>query len=208
MKKAIIFVRKSTLIQEFDHQENLLKEVCENNNWEIIEIIRETISGTRKDEDRVGISRLKKSVIEKKPDIVACWEINRLSRLPMSLYQLTHFLTENSVSLYIQNLNLQTLDDNGRENHITSLILSLMAEIAKMETITLKSRVRVALKNLKDKGVILGRPKNSKDSREKLLKKYPEVIKYLGKGLSIREVSRISNISINTALKVSKLLRV
>ena len=156
----------------------------------------------------MGISRLKKSVIEKKPDIVACWEISRLSRLPMSLYQLTHFLTENSVSLYIQNLNLQTLDDNGRENHITSLILSLMAEIAKMETITLKSRVRVALKNLKDKGVILGRPKNSKDSREKLLKKYPEVIKYLGKGLSIREVSRISNISINTALKVSKLLRV
>ena len=44
-------MRKSTLIQEFDHQENLLKEVCENNNWEIIEIIRETISGTRKDED-------------------------------------------------------------------------------------------------------------------------------------------------------------
>jgi DNA invertase Pin-like site-specific DNA recombinase len=56
-----------------------------------------------------------------------------------------------------------------------------MDEIAKMETITLKTRVKVALQNLKYKGVILGRPKNSGDSKEKTIKKYPEVIKYLEK---------------------------
>ena len=114
---------------------------------------------------------------------------------------------ENKVSLYIQNLNLHTLDESGKENHITGLILSLMAEIAKMETITLKTRVKVALQNLKDKGVILGRPKNSGDSKEKTLNKYPDVIKYLEKGLSIREVSRMTKTSVNTTLKVSQLIR-
>ena len=63
------------------------------------------------------------------------------------------------------------------------------------------------LQNLKDNGVILGRPKNSGDSKERTLNKYPEVIKYLEKGLSIREVSRMTKTSVNTTLKVSQLIR-
>ena len=207
MKKVILFIRKSSLVQEYEHQENLLIDVCRKNNWEIIDSIRETISGTKKNEDREGITQLKNSVLQKKPDIVCCWEISRISRTSLGFHQLLSFLTEKNVSLYIQNLNLHTLDDNGRENHITGLILSLMAEIAKMETITLKTRVKVALKNLKDKGVVLGRPKNTGDNKEKTLKKYPEVIKYLEKGLSIREVSKMTNTSVNTTLKVSHLIR-
>lgn len=207
MKQVIIFIRKSTLIQEYSHQENLLFDVCKKNNWEVIDVIRETISGTKKNEDREGIKQLKNLVLQKKPEIVVCWEISRISRTSLGFHQLLSFLTENKVSLYIQNLNLHTLDDSGKENHITGLILSLMAEIAKMETHTLKTRVKVALQNLKDKGVVLGRPKNTGDSKEKTLKKYPEVIKYLKMGLSIREVSRITDVSVNTTLKVSQLIR-
>jgi DNA invertase Pin-like site-specific DNA recombinase len=208
MKQVVLFIRKSTILQEYDHQENLLIDVCKKNkDWEVIDIIRETISGTKKNEDREGITRLKNVVLQKKPQIVVCWEISRISRTSLGFHQLLSFLTENKVSLYIQNLNLHTLDESGRENQVTSLILSLMAEIAKMETHTLKTRVRVALQNLKDKGVILGRPKNTGDSKEKTLNKYPEVIKYLEKGLSIREVSRMTNVSVNTTLKVSQLVR-
>ena len=207
MKQVIIFIRKSTLIQEYSHQENLLIDVCKKNNYEIIDIIRETISGTKKNEDREGIQQLKNLVLQKKPQVVVCWEISRISRTSLGFHQLLSFLTENNVSLYIQNLNLHTLDDTGKENHITGLILSLMAEIAKMETHTLKTRVKVALQNLKNKGVVLGRPKNTGDTKEKTIKKYPEVIKYLEKGLSIREVSRMTNVSVNTTLKVSQLIK-
>ena len=207
MKKVVLYIRKSTLLQEYEHQENLLIDVCKKNEWEIIDTIRETISGTKKNEDREGITQLKNVVLQKKPQIVVCWEISRISRTSLGFHQLLSFLTDNKVSLYIQNLNLHTLDESGKENHITGLILSLMAEIAKMETITLKTRVKVALQNLKDKGVILGRPKNSGDSKEKTLNKYPDVIKYLEKGLSIREVSRMTKTSVNTTLKVSQLIR-
>jgi len=208
MKKVVLYIRKSTLIQEYEHQENLLIDVCKKNNYEIIETIRETISGTKKNEDREGITQLKNVVLQKKPNIVLIWEISRIARTSLGLHQLLSFLTENKVSLYIQNLNLQTLDENGNESHITGLILSLMGEIAKMETHILKTRVKVSLQNLKDKGVVLGRPKNTSDSKEKTIKKYPEVIKYLEKGLSIREVSRMTNVSVNTTLKVSQLIRV
>lgn len=207
MKKAIIYIRKSTVLQDFDHQESLMFDVAKNNNWEVVEVIRETVSGTKRNEDREGISNLKKLVQELKPDIVATWEISRISRTSLGFHQLVSFLTENKVSLYIQNLNLYTLDDNLKENHVTSLILSLMSEIAKMETITLRERVRTSLANLKKSGVILGRPKASGDTKETTLKKYPNVVKYLEKGLSIREVSRLAGTSVNTTLKVSKLLK-
>jgi DNA invertase Pin-like site-specific DNA recombinase len=207
MKKVVLFIRKSTIQQEYDHQENLLIDVCRKNDWEIVETIRETISGTKKNEDRMGIGQLRKVVLELKPDIVCCWEISRLTRSPLAFYQLTQFLTENSVSLFIQNLNLHTLDDNGKENHLTGLILAIVSEISKMETLTLKNRVRISLENKRAQGFILGRPKNSKDNKEKTLRKYPEVIKYLQKGLSIREVSRLTSTSINTTLKVSKLIK-
>lgn len=151
MKKVVLYIRKSTLIQEYEHQENLLIDVCKKNDWEIIDIIRETISGTKKNEDREGIAQLKQVVLQKKPQVVVCWEISRISRTSLGFHQLLSFLTENKVSLYIQNLNLQTLDESGRENHVTGLILSLMAEIAKMEAVTLRTRVKVALQNLKDK---------------------------------------------------------
>ena len=80
MKQVIIFIRKSTLIQEYSHQENLLIDVCKKNNYEIIDIIRETISGTKKNEDREGIQQLKNLVLQKKPQVVVCWEISRISR--------------------------------------------------------------------------------------------------------------------------------
>ena len=207
MKKVVLYIRKSTLIQEYEHQENLLIDVCKKNDWEIIDTIRETISGTKKNEDREGITQLKNVVLQKKPQVVVCWEISRISRTSLGFHQLLSFLTENKVSLYIQNLNLHTLDESGRENNVTGLILSLMAEIAKMEAVTLRTRVKVALQNLKDKGVVLGRPKNTGDSKEKTINKYPEVIKYLEKGLSIREVARLTGISVNTTLKVSQLIR-
>jgi DNA invertase Pin-like site-specific DNA recombinase len=207
MKKVVLFIRKSTIQQEYDHQENLLIDVCKKNDWQIVSTIRETISGTKRNEDRIGIGQLKNVVLELKPDIVCCWEISRLTRSPLGFYQLTQFLTDNSVSLFIQNLNLHTLDDNGKENHLTGLILAIVSEISKMETLTLKNRVRISLQNKREQGFVLGRPKNSKDNKEKTLKKYPEVIKYLRKGLSIREVSRLTSTSINTTLKVSKLIK-
>lgn len=44
MKKVVLFIRKSTIHQEYDHQENLLIDVCKKNDWEIVSTIRETIS--------------------------------------------------------------------------------------------------------------------------------------------------------------------
>lgn len=207
MKRVIHFIRKSTIGQELDHQENLLNETSKQNGWNIVEVIRETISGTKKNEDRKGIVRLQEVVSHGGVDLVVVWEISRISRSPRDFHNLLSFLHERGVGLYIKNLNLFTLTDDGKENHITSLILTLMSEISKMETLTLRERVKVSLNNLKQQGVILGRPIGTKEDEPQLLKKYPEVVKYIGMGLSIREVSKLTKVSINTTNKISKIVR-
>ena len=207
MKKVIHFIRKSTISQEIDHQENLLNENSKQNGWIVVEVIRETISGTKKNEDRKGITHLQDIVNQGGIDLIVVWEISRISRSPRDFHNLLSFLHERKVGLYIKNLNLFTLTDDGKENHITSLILTLMSEISKMETLTLRERVKVSLNNLKQKGVILGRPIGSKEDRVKLLKKYPEVVKYVNKGLSIREISKLTKVSINTTNKITKIIR-
>ena len=207
MKRVIHFIRKSTIGQELDHQENLLYDTSKQNGWNIVEVIRETISGTKKNEDRKGIVRLQEVVSQGGVDLVVVWEISRISRSPRDFHNLLSFLHERGVGLYIKNLNLFTLTDDGKENHITSLILTLMSEISKMETLTLRERVKVSLNNLKQQGVILGRPIGTKEDEPQLLKKYPEVVKYIGMGLSIREVSKLTKVSINTTNKISKIVR-
>jgi DNA invertase Pin-like site-specific DNA recombinase len=207
MKRVIHFIRKSTIGQELDHQENLLNDTSKQNGWNIVEVIRETISGTKKNEDRKGIIRLQEVVSQGGVDLVVVWEISRISRSPRDFHNLLSFLHERGVGLYIKNLNLFTLTDDGKENHITSLILTLMSEISKMETLTLRERVKVSLNNLKQQGVILGRPIGTKEDEPQLLKKYPEVVKYIGMGLSIREVSKLTKVSINTTNKISKIVR-
>lgn len=207
MKKVIHFVRKSTVGQELDHQENLLSETSIQNGWNIVEVIKETISGTKKNEDRKGILRLQEVISQGGIDLVVVWEISRISRSPRDFHNLLSFLHERGVGLYIKNLNLYTLTDDGKENHITSLILTLMSEISKMETLTLRERVKVSLNNLKNQGVILGRPVGTKEDETKVLKKYPDVVKYIEMGLSIREVSKLTKLSKNTTNKVSKIVR-
>ena len=207
MKKVIHFIRKSTISQEIDHQENLLNETSKQNGWIVVEVIRETISGTKKNEDRKGITHLQDIVNQGGIDLIVVWEISRISRSPRDFHNLLSFLHERKVGLYIKNLNLFTLTDDGKENHITSLILTLMSEISKMETLTLRERVKVSLNNLKQQGVILGRPIGTKEDEPQLLKKYPEVVKYIGMGLSIREVSKLTKVSINTTNKISKIVR-
>lgn len=207
MRRVIHFIRKSTIGQELDHQENLLTDTSIQNGWNVVEVIRETISGSKKNEDRKGIVRLQEVITQGGIDLVVVWEISRISRSPRDFHNLLSFLHERGVGLYIKNLNLYTLTDDGKENHITSLILTLMSEISKMETINLRERVRVSLNNLKQKGIILGRPVGTKEEDSKLLKKYPDVVKYLELGLSIREVSKLTKLSKNTTNKVSKMVR-
>ena len=56
LKRVCIYSRVSTVGQTTENQLFELKSLCEKNNWEIVEIYDETVSGTKDNLDRKKLS--------------------------------------------------------------------------------------------------------------------------------------------------------
>lgn len=206
MDKVVILVRVSTDRQEYQRQINELTEFCNKNEWDIIKIFSNKISGYNKNEDREEIQSLITFVKEKKISRVVCLEISRVGRNTLEALKLIQILNENKVSLYIKNYNLETLDNNGNINPITSLICTILLEIAQMERLTIKERMESGRKQYIEKcrkeGIKMGRPNTYRKSIETYKEQYQKEISLLRKGYSLGNVSKITGVSINTIKKI------
>ncbi|WP_275151891.1 hypothetical protein [Elizabethkingia meningoseptica] len=113
--------------------------------------------------------------------------------------------TKNEVTLKVDNLGIESLVNN-KPNSAFKLIISVMANIAEMERDTMLERQKVGIKIAIAKGVYKGRVKGSKESDEQVLAKYKEVVKYLKRGQSLRDIAKLCNVSLGTVQKVKKIL--
>jgi DNA invertase Pin-like site-specific DNA recombinase len=75
-----------------------------------------------------------------------------------------------------------------------------------MEREFLIQRVKSGLSHAKSMGKTLGRPKNSTMDEQVFLKKYKNLSIDLKNGLSIRKAAKIHEVSLNTVLKVRKVM--
>ena len=106
------------------------------------------------------------------------------------------------VSLYIQNYNIETLNDDGNVNAMSQFLITILAEIARMERKTIRERMSSGYKNYREQGGIVGRKQGYTKSDDQMKQQYAQEIKLLRKGLSLREVSKLTGHSVNTIRKV------
>jgi DNA invertase Pin-like site-specific DNA recombinase len=136
-------------------------------------------------------------------------EISRVGRNTLEALKVIQFLNENGVSLYVKNYNLETLDSNGNVNPITSLICTILLEVASMERLTIKERMASGRKQYIERcrrdGVKMGRPSTYRKTDEEYKKQYQREISLIRKGLSLANISAITGTSINTIRKVKML---
>ena len=78
--KVGIYVRVSTQQQTTDNQLLDLYEVCERNDWTVVEEYNETISGTKGATDRKELNRMLKDASRKKFDKLVVWSVDRVGR--------------------------------------------------------------------------------------------------------------------------------
>ena len=70
-KRVAMYVRVSTAQKQTTlNQQIELEDVCRRNNWEIVEIYDETISGTKSIDDRKELKRMLKDASSKYFDMV------------------------------------------------------------------------------------------------------------------------------------------
>lgn len=211
MDKVVILARVSTDRQEYQRQINELTAYCKNVGWSVEEIFANKVSGAKRIEEREEILSLVEYVREHQIKRVVCLEISRVGRNTLEALKVIQYLTENGVSLFVKNYNLETLDTNGKPNPITSLICTILLEIASMERLTIKERMESGRKQYiercRKEGIKMGRPSTYRKSVETYKEQYPKEIGLIRKGLSLKNISAITGTSINTIRKIRDTVR-
>ena len=209
MDKVVLLVRVSTDKQDYQRQINELTDYCNKVNWEVEKIFSNKISGVTNLEGREEIMSLIQYVRANYIKRVVCLEISRVGRNTLEALKIIQFLNESKVSLYVKNYNLETLDSNGNVNPVTSLICTILLEIAQMERLTIKERMESGRKQYIEKcrreGIKMGRPSGTYKDMDTYREQYSNEISLLKKGVPVRTISLLTSTSVNTIQKIKKL---
>ena len=114
MKKVSLLLRVSTSDQTTDNQEKELIELCKRREFQVVEIYKETVSGTKKNEERKEFSRMLNDMKKRKWEKLVVWSVDRLGRNMKELIKTLSLLDDYKISLYSYQQNLDTDDSMGR----------------------------------------------------------------------------------------------
>ena len=192
-----ILVRVSTLKQETDRQLSELREYAQRKGYNIVEVCTEQISGRADESKRVGLHRVEELARAGKVTKVLVHEVSRLARKNSVVHRFVESLEECGVSLYWHAQGVETLLENGKRNPAASIMLALLAEMARNEVETLSTRILSGLAEARRKGTKLGRPEGKEDAAE-LLNRHRDIVRLLNAGQSIRHVAKITGKGIST----------
>ena len=206
MERICIFARVSTNIQDYDRQVNELTALAQRNNWSVEAVFCEKISGAKKNTERKELSRMVEYVHAHNINKVAVTELSRLGRDTLQVLEVIEQFNRLGISLYIQNYGIETLTESGEVNPMSQFLITILAEVARMERKTIRERVESGYKNYRANGGKVGRKEGYRKSNEDMREQYTEEIRLLRKGISLRNISKITGSSVNTIRKCKALL--
>ena len=206
MVKAVIFARVSTSVQEYDRQVNELTMLANANGWSVESVFAEKISGAKANTERTELLSMINYIEVNHIDKVLVTELSRLGRDTLQVLEVIELLNSKGISLYIQNYNIETLTKEGKVNGMSQFLITILAEVARMERKTIRERVESGYKNFRANGGKVGRKVGYQKSESMMKEQYTEEIKLLKKGYSLRNISKLTGTSINTIRKCKNML--
>ena len=200
MKKiSILYTRVSTLDQKTDRQR------INEKDYDLV--VEDKCSGAIPFFERSGgkeiLSYIEKGIVAK----ISAITIDRLGRDMLDILNTLSFLNQKMIPVYFINQGLTTINDDGKENPITKLIISILATISEMERSQIRERQLEGVKLAKARGVYTGRKQGTKEDILKFLSKpqNKKAIEYLRRGMSNTEAAKLAGVHINTMTKIKKL---
>lgn len=206
MSKSItpvaILVRVSSIAQQTLRQIEELQDYAQAQGYEVIEVLRETISGKADQSERQGLIRCEELARAGKIKKVLVHEVSRIARRNSIAHKFVETMEDLGVSVYWKAQNLETLLPNGKRNPAAGIMLALMAEMARNEVEVLSMRVRSGLAQAVRAGVKLGRPVGSTIPVEMFLKKHSDIVRLLKSDHSVRNTAKITGKGFSTVQRV------
>ena len=207
MEKVVLYCRVSTQVQDYERQVSDLTQFAKKHQWEIAETFTEKISGAKKNNERKELASLLSYARVHYINRVLVTELSRLGRDTLQVLAAIDMLNKAKVSLYIMNYNIETLTPDGKVNPMTQFMITLLSEVARMERRTIKERMASGYNNFRANGGKVGRKTGYRKSDEDFRTQYKDVFRLLGKGVSLRDISKATGVSVNTVKRCKNLLK-
>lgn len=153
MKRAVLYLRVSTVDQTTANQERELRHIADRIGYEITKVYKDHgVSGAKGRDRRPAFDALCRDATKRQFDVVMAWSVDRLGR---SLQDLVSFLSELhalGIDLFLHQQGLDTTTPAGKA------MFQMMGVFAEFERSIIQERVRAGLARAKSEGKRLGRP--------------------------------------------------
>src|SRR5215469_13282171 len=140
MKRAVLYLRVSTIDQTTANQERELREIAGRIGCEIVKVYKDHgISGAKSRDKRPAFDALCRAATRREFDMVMAWSVDRLGR---SLRDLVGFLSEIHalrIDLYLHQQGLNTTTPAGKA------MFQMMGVFSDFERAMIQERVRAGL---------------------------------------------------------------
>jgi len=194
------YIRVSSDKQNTENQRFEILKFADLKNFKINIWIEETISSTKKLQDR-KLGSLIDSL--KQDDILIITEISRIGRSLMEIMSILNELMEKKVKVFSIKEGYEL--GNNLNSKVLAFAFGLSAEIERQ---LISQRTKEALARKKSEGKKLGRPKGSLSKQTKLTGKENIILEFLKKRVPVATIARIlevHRITLNNYIKTRNL---
>jgi len=202
--KAVIYARVSSVgdRQNTDRQISDLMDYVDYQKLELSKVFEEHISGAKKNSERPV---LQEAIEYCKSNGVAIFLVSELSRLGRNAFEVlatVKDLIDSGINLYMQKEQLTLLDADGKPTMFAPIMIATLSTCAQLERENIKFRLNSGRKLYIERGGKLGRKVGSIKTTEQKREEYRDIISYLKRGYSVRNVAKLSGKGISTVQRI------
>lgn len=196
----VLYVRVSTLEQNTDRQKISEKDFDY--------VVEDRISGSVPFCERPGGVQLMSMLNKGQITSLSVWQIDRIGRDVRDIINTIHLFSFKGVCIHFLSQGLRTLDEEGKENPISKMIINILGVVSEMERNQIRERQLQGIEIAKAQGKYKGRTKGTKEDSLSFLSKPKnrKAVELLRKGYKCVEVSRITDLHPNTISKVRRMM--
>lgn len=204
MNTAVIYARVSSVgeRQNTDRQISDLLDFVEYQKLELCKIYEEHVSGAKKNVERPVLQQAIEFCKSNRVSILLVSELSRLGRNAFEVLATVKDLIDSGINLYMQKEQLTLLDAEGKPTMFAPIMIATLSTCAQLERENIKFRLNSGRKLYIERGGKLGRKVGSVKTTEQKREEYRDVISYLKRGYSVRNVAKLTNKGISTVQRI------
>lgn len=202
--KAVIYARVSSVgdRQNTDRQISDLLDYVKYQNLEISKIFEEHISGAKKNSERPVLQQAIEYCKSNGIAILLVSELSRLGRNAFEVLAVVKDLIDSGINLYMQKEQLSLLDAEGKPTMFAPIMIATLSTCAQLERENIKFRLNSGRKLYIERGGKLGRKVGSIKTTEQKREEHKDIISYLKRGYSVRNVAKLTSKGISTVQRI------